>query len=101
MWKKKKIDKKTDVKGESAMDVVVFDGESEDEATEDEGDDVIHVRTRHIIRRRDSEEREEEEGRHGGDRHRNGLRQPPSENPDKNGEHVPRRRRVISSEACA
>lgn len=40
------------------MDIVVFDGESENEAAQDKGDDVIHVRTCHVIRRRDSEERE-------------------------------------------
>lgn len=40
------------------MNIVVFDGESKDKAAEDQGDDVIHVRTCHVIRRRDSEERE-------------------------------------------
>lgn len=37
------------------MDVVVLDGKSEDKATKNEGDYVIHVRSCHMIRRRDSE----------------------------------------------
>nr|BAD94099.1 hypothetical protein [Arabidopsis thaliana] len=83
------------------MDVVVFDGESKYEAAEYKGDDVIHVRICYVIRSRYTKEREEEERRHGGDRHRNGLRQPPREHPHQNTEHVPRRRRFISPEIYA
>ena len=76
------------VEGEAAVDLVVLDGEREDEAAEDERDDVVHVGLGDGVGGGDAEEREEEERRHGGDGQRDGARDPPEEDPGEHSEHV-------------
>ena len=61
------------------MDLVVLDGEREDEAAEDVRDDVVHVGLGDSVGGGDAEEREQEERRHGGDGERHGARDPPEE----------------------
>jgi hypothetical protein len=72
------------------VDLVVLDGEREDEAAEDERDDVVHVGLGDGVGAGDAEEREEEERRHGRDRQRHGAGDPPEEHPREHGEHVAR-----------
>jgi hypothetical protein len=69
----------------------VLDGEREDEASEDERDDVVHVGLRDGVGGGDAERREEEERRHGRDAERHGIRDPPQEHPRQHPEHVARR----------
>jgi hypothetical protein len=80
----------THVEGEAAVDLVVLDGEGEDEAAEDERDDVVHVGLGDGVGAGDAEEREEEERRHGCDGERHGAGDPPEEHPREHGEHVAR-----------
>lgn len=71
------------------MNVVMLDGESENETAKNKRDNIVHVRLGHVIRGSDSEEREEKERRHGGDGHGHGLRDPPGEDPSQHPQHVP------------
>jgi hypothetical protein len=83
------------------VDLVVFDGESEYEAAEDERDDVVHVGLGDGVRGGDAEQREEEERRHGGDGQRHGARDPPEEDPGEHCEHVARLSVVVGVGAPA
>lgn len=67
----------------------MLDGEGEDEAAEDEGDDVVHEGMCHVISGGDSEERKEKERSHGGDGHGDRLSHPPLEDPRHHAQHVP------------
>lgn len=71
------------------MYVIAFNSECENEASQDEGDDVIHVRVRNAVSGSNSKEREEKERAHGGDRKRHGSGHPPTENPRDHGQHLP------------
>lgn len=70
------------------MDVVAFNGESEDETTQDEGNDVVHVRVSDGVSRGDPKEGEQKQGTHGGHRKWHGGGDPPTEDPGNHGKHV-------------
>jgi len=67
----------------------MLDGESEDEASEHKGNDVVHVGLGDLVGGCDAEEGKEEERRHGSDGHGDGLGEPPGEDPGKHSQHVP------------
>lgn len=71
------------------MDVVMLNSKSKYKTSKNKGDDIIHVRVGHIIGGGYPKDREKEERRHRGDRHGDGLREPPCEHPCEDAEHVP------------
>ena len=81
--------RRTHVQGQSSMYVIVLNSQSKYETSKDEGNHIIHISFRNIVAGSNPEEGKEKEGRHGSDGHRNGLREPPSEHPRQNTQHVP------------
>ena len=77
----------THIQGQSPVNVVAFDGESENEASQNEGDDVIHVGVRHAVGGSNSEDGEEKQGTHGGHRKWHGLGDPPRKHPSNHTKH--------------
>lgn len=71
------------------MNVVVLNGKSKNKATKNEGNNIIHVRMSNGVSRRDTKQRKQKQRRHRGNGHGYGLREPPSEDPSKNTQHVP------------
>lgn len=70
------------------MNVVAFNGESEDETSQDKSNDIVHVRVSDGISRGNPKQREQKQGTHGGHRKRHGGGDPPGENPGDDGEHI-------------
>lgn len=83
------IENETHIESQSLVNVVMLNGESENEATKNERNDIVHVSMSHVVGGGDSEQREQKQRRHGGDRHRYGFGQPPGEHPRQHRQHVP------------
>ena len=65
---------KTHIESQSLMNVVMLNGEGKNEATKNQRDHIIHIIMSHLVRRRDSEQREQKQRWHRRDRHRHRFR---------------------------
>lgn len=83
------------IQSQSPVNVVMLNSKGENKTSKDKRNHIVHIRVRNIVGSGDSEEREEKERRHGSDRHRNSLGEPPCEDPSEHAEHVLARRRSI------
>ena len=70
------------------MNVVSFNGEGKYETSQDERNDVVHVRVGNTVSGSYPKEREEEQGTHGGHGKWHCGGDPPCENPSNDGKHV-------------
>ena len=77
----------THIQGQSSVHVVAFHGEGKYETSQNEGNNIVHVRVSNTISRTYPKEREQEQGAHGCHGQWHGLGDPPSENPSNHRKH--------------